>query len=466
LLCAAEAAAQIGRTSSIPTDLPGVTLIPAPRFPSFTDRRLVLIPYLTLSERYDDNIFQNSANKEDDFVTTITPGIRLYYVPRRDTRLNFEYRADFDIYAENSDANEGAHRLDLRFTGQLTRLLLLEASERFSLTEDPGDRIIDPEDTGGNPESEQRRGQVLRNDARVRLGVQVTPRIDLTPYFAHLLRDVDEPDEVDETRYQIGGEIGYLTNTLRRNRAFASYDVTFFDFSRNGIPEQGAPPDETDFVVHTANVGYRHNFTSTLVADAAIGYAVAVSDSDDPNDDDESSVVGTIGFIKTLRTGAYSLRYSRSFTSGGGGGGRAVGDIFLGTFSANVTPKILATLTSTLAFVDQRDALANQAFTTARSDRVFWIIRPSLTYQMLRFWSFSVAYDYATTNADNNFEDRHDHRVTVSTQFTIRERLFLSLTYRYTTRDFDEQGPLQANESFDRNQVVLSITYAPPLILR
>jgi hypothetical protein len=86
---------------------------------------------------------------------------------------------------------------------------------------------------------------------------------------------------------------------------------------------------------------------------------------------------------------------------------------------------------------------------------------------VFRFWNLSVAYDYAVTDYDSeNRGDRNDHRLTFTSQLSLlRERLFLNLTYRYSARRFDE-GQIQDGEQFDRNQVLLTLTFAPPLFLQ
>ena len=59
--------------------------------------------------------------------------------------------------------------------------------------------------------------------------------------------------------------------------------------------------------------------------------------------------------------------------------------------------------------------------------------------------------------------DRTDHRLAFASQFTIREALFLSLTYRYRIRQFDA-GDTDGDEDFNRNEVMLTLTYAPTFL--
>src|SRR6476619_7449711 len=68
-------------------------------------QRLTLTPSLTLGERYDDNIFETQTNKQHDFITVLSPGIRVQYLspaPTIGTQLDFNYRAAIEFYADHS----------------------------------------------------------------------------------------------------------------------------------------------------------------------------------------------------------------------------------------------------------------------------------------------------------------------------------------------------------------------------
>jgi hypothetical protein len=210
-----------------------------------------------------------------------------------------------------------------------------------------------------------------------------------------------------------------------------------------------------DFAVHTAKTGVRHDFSPTWSGDIALGYAVVTSV--DPVLDGDASIVANIGITKTLRTGQASFNYRRGVISGGGEGGSVIADTFTVSFSAGLTAKITAGLSSNLSFFNFQQA--------PRSSRLFWTIRPSLVYQMLRFWSLSVACDYAVTDFDRaDRADQHDLQWTFISQFALQERLFLNLTYRYTSRQFDEVTPSDRTREFDRDEIMLTVTFAPPFL--
>jgi hypothetical protein len=408
---------------------------------------LTLTPSLSVGERYDDNIFEDPSNEEDDFVTVVTPSIQLRYMPTSDTELNFKYRPSFEIYADHSDENQVTQRVLLRFASPLTRLFSLSVQDTLTITEEPGDRILEiDQETGLRTTSREDRGQTIRNSASVSLQVRLAPRSSFGLLFDSLLDDVDVENELDEFRYTIGGQLGYLVNVGRGNRVYVSSDVTFHQFSENGL----ALPNDEDFRVHTINVGYQHAFSRTLSGDVTIGYSI--TKSDDPDFDDNSAVIGSIRLTKTLRTGQVSLSYRRYFTSGGDKGGVVLADTFVASISTKISPKVTAGLGGNLSLFNFEEPNDDE-------DRLFFIIRPSLSYQILRFWLLSVDYDFAVTNYDeSNVADETNHRLSFVSRFTLRRGWFLSLTYRYRARQFDDP---RSRDEFDRNIIELTLAYAP-----
>ena len=303
---------------------------------------LTLTPSLSLSERYDDNIFQTDTDEETDFVTIVTPGIQLRYQPASNTLLELNYRTDFEFFAKNPDQNQIGQRGTLRFNSPITPRISIDLHDTLIITEDPGDRFVDiDEATGLRSESQEDREQTIRNRAAATLEVLLLARSTLSLLFDSLIEDVEDDDEVDEYRYTLGAELGYLTNVLRGNRLRLFYDVTFHNFSENGplLPGQA---EEPDFEVHTINAGYLHTFSPTFSGDVAVGYAITASD--DAEQDGNTAFVANLGLTKTLRDGRITFRYRRDFTSGGGDGGSVLADIFTFAISTGLTPKITASL--------------------------------------------------------------------------------------------------------------------------
>lgn len=74
-----------------------------------------LRPSLTVSEEYNDNIYETAANRRSDFITRIQPGATFRYLSplwNWDSSYNFEYRK----YARSSRGDEYNHNANLRGT--------------------------------------------------------------------------------------------------------------------------------------------------------------------------------------------------------------------------------------------------------------------------------------------------------------------------------------------------------------
>ena len=421
---------------------------------------LSLTPSITVGERYDDNIFQSDADKEDDFITVITPAIVLRYAPSLETEIDFNYEPSFQFFADETDENQISHRLLLGLKAALSRRLQVALSDRFTLTEEPSERtrdIILEDGTRGR--SDEGRGQTIRNYATSSLRFQLAPRSSIGLLFNNLIEDVEDPDEVDEVRYTVGTEFGYLTHIQRQNRILLRFTTDIFTFDDN--PEPDADPDaqipeEDDFLVHTASVGYEHHLSPTLTTTLRLGYAFT-SGLDSNDGDQNSGIVGSVDLEKLLRTGSASIGYERSLTSGGGVGGQVVADRVVAQIATNLSPKITAGLGANVTVMDF------QAEEDDDENRVYVTIRPSLSYQVLRTLLLSASYDFATNIFDEPINpDWTEHRAIFESRLIFRKGWSVALAYEYRTRSFEDEA--ERNREFDeftRNRVFLSVTYGP-----
>jgi hypothetical protein len=418
-----------------------------------------ITPSITVGERYDDNIFQRDDDKKDDFITVITPGIVLRYAPSRDTEFDFDYQPSFEFFADETDENQISHRLSLSLAAALSRRVELTLSEKFTITEEPGDRIREVlREDGTRENSDEERQKTIRNVAEAKLRLQLAARSSIGFLFSNLIEDVDDPDELDEIRYTYGTEFAYLTHIQRGNRILLAFETDFFNFDRNPDPNVPISDEEDDFLVHTASLGYEHHFSPTLTTTARLGYAFTSGLADDDGSGQESGVVGSIDLTKLLRTGSASIGYQRSLTSGGGEGGQAVADRVVTQITTNLSPKVTAGLNANVVFLDF------QAQEDANEDRVFFTIRPSLSYQVLRTLRLSTSYIFAKSILDNASPepDRTDHRFEAEARLVLRAGLSMALSYEYRTRRFENViGSNREDDEFTRNAVFLSLTYGP-----
>lgn len=153
---------------------------------------LELDPSLTVGEIYTDNLFlaPPGAEREDEFVTEIEPGLKLRYSAPR-LQATVDYRLQGLVYAEHSDMNHAYNQLNANAT--------LEAIEDWFFIAGRtiyDHQVIDPEETGG-------RSNLFGSSNRT--GISATT---ISPYIQHSL-----------------GSIGVATLRYGYGRIFYSSDI-------------------------------------------------------------------------------------------------------------------------------------------------------------------------------------------------------------------------------------------------
>ena len=427
-------------------------------------QRLMVIPSLSLGERYDDNVFETRTDKQDDFITVLTPGIRVQYLPTAPTlgtQFDFDYRAAVEFFADHSSLNNVDHRLSLTLASPLAPSLDVRLRELFVLTEDPlgrDERLSNP--TGLRPASQQRRERTIRNEAEGRADLRLGGRTSLGVRLGNFIEDVDIPEELDEFRYTVGIEPEYTFNVARNSRVFIAYLATFESFRDNGIAQ--SENADAAFQVHTFGTGVRHELTPTLAVEAALGYAFTTSSA--PEKDGHDGVNALLTLTKTFNTGQASLGYVRRFIAGGTTGDVVIEDTISARAAIGLTGKLTARLDGNVSWFNFQ-SVTTSTFTSNNDDRRFLSIRPGLTYQILRPWGVSVAYIYEYTDyTDSTIANLSDHRLLVGTQYALREWLILGLSYRYgARRQHGGNTTVTGVDEFTGNRVMLTVTARPTL---
>jgi hypothetical protein len=276
-----------------------------------------------------------------------------------------------------------------------------------------------------------------------------------------LIDNVDIPNELNEFRYKVGTELGYLIDVARNSRVFVGYQVTFESFSTNGTPQ---PADsDAPFQVHAIGTGVRHELTPTLALDAALGYNFTTSDA--PEKDGHNGFAMKAILTKTFHNGQAALGYVRRFSAVGSTGSVTNEDTVSVAASINLTGKLTARFDSNVTWSNPQGVPG--ILNADNSDQRFLSIRPRLTYQILRPWDVSMAYAYEYTDYTNStFANLSNHRLLLSTRYALREWLVLGLSYGYGAQHAHgtvSQAAQTGVTDFTNNQVMLTVTAKPAL---
>jgi hypothetical protein len=108
--------------------------------PGLVFAKLSLTPELQVLEEYDSNIFLDPDHEVDDFVTTVTPGIRLT-TDNKSLQADLDYRLQFRLYQDATGQDQTALQDVQRLHGQAT--LFPEGDFSLGLIDDYAPVVID-----------------------------------------------------------------------------------------------------------------------------------------------------------------------------------------------------------------------------------------------------------------------------------------------------------------------------------
>jgi hypothetical protein len=96
-------------------------------------------PYISIKEEYSDNLNLTSANKKDDFYTTVQPGIKFSNMDKM-AGVDFDYSLGAVFYGKNSNLNYISHNALLNAKYLTAQRINFYLKESFIQSDDPRER--------------------------------------------------------------------------------------------------------------------------------------------------------------------------------------------------------------------------------------------------------------------------------------------------------------------------------------
>jgi hypothetical protein len=181
-------------------------------------------PFLSLTERFTDNVFNTNADEQSDFSTVITPGVQIVF-PRAKKRYHgeFIYRADLERFSKFTSENADNHMALGKFEIKLPVGLELHVSDEFN-------RNHDPRGTNISPELDFYRSNLAVVTAAYVLSDRFKARIDYSNYI--LDYEAGRNDFRNRTDNIFAGYLYY--RILPKTSVFVEYDYAVVDFETSG----------------------------------------------------------------------------------------------------------------------------------------------------------------------------------------------------------------------------------------
>lgn len=213
-------------------------------FPSFVfaQYRFELTPSITAGETYDSNIYLDPDHEKSDYITTVSPGLRLDLVGQH-TNLALEYIPTLVMYASNTHYNTVDHLGTITLGHDLSQTLHFDLTDTYLKSEAPIehiDTIVDVRHT---------RRSYQRNSGSASVRYTFGPEDTLTVGYRNSLL-LNDDETLNDGRIQTPFVASTVWFNVRNGLEF-SYDYTDAAFWRkdHGIAED-------NYTGHTPGVRY------------------------------------------------------------------------------------------------------------------------------------------------------------------------------------------------------------------
>ena len=404
-----------------------------------------------LSEEYDDNIYLENDEPVDDFITLaeqdFTLGIRT-----EDVDASVDVSIGYAHYQEREDS--GDIRGDIGLSGArdipLSDRWLLDLDESFMISEDPlefgptedPEALAEDEDAVYSNRRERNRycrnrfrgelayrfgeedevyggyeNTLLENSdkdvqdsmehqpfAGVRYWFSLHHGIDLGLHYALATFDKDEQardDTADTSDFdELGGAATYSFRPARDTTWRLTYAYTTKDFDSD---------EDTDYDVHTLNLGLSHQLTEDLSVSAAAGWYRQEPEEGDSNDGPSASLSLTQRFENGALTLSGSMGFREQYFEAENLGASEYRRI-RASYGFQAAEDLHVTLG---AGIYTNDYLK---LGTPREDRT-WYGDVSLTYRILEHLTAGLEYTHQHRDAEDDLSDYKVNRVMLT--FTI-----------------------------------------------
>ena len=279
---------------------PGTPGLP-PSTADGTARRapITVTPSLTITGEYNDNVFQNNADKVSDFILGLSPGIGIA-IESSIYRLIGSYSFTSEIYADQTQLNDAfaRHNLFVDGTYRATPLLTLTLTEQFIVANTPNSVAVETVSTG--------RIRTTSNILSPGVAYQLDPRTTLRGRGTWTLLRFDSDDALDSDTYAAEAFVDYVLLPPRLTVS-AGYQFAYFDVE-----------DQPGIATHTPRVGVTYRFTQNLTGAVSGGPTIQVPER---GGDTEVFPAVTAALQHRFSWGSAALQYDRGIGTAGGLGG-------------------------------------------------------------------------------------------------------------------------------------------------
>ena len=419
------------------------------------------IPSMTITGRYDTNITQARTGVLEDYSTIYSPGAEIVYrLPH--TVLSGNFLWDFEEFDDFTDLNN----LDQSGSGSLTHVFspFLSFSAGFNYSRNESEDVdLDLTVQGRLAESARalQSSETIGADAAIQL--DYLARLPVTLTYAFSDEQSSAADEVDSLSHVFGARASYLLVPARGHSLDLSYTASIKeeDTGKQLSPSEAEALNfaAIDLTEHIATIAYTHRFDPSLSATGGGGVSVVAHSSTPRLEGDVDPVFFASLTKRWVRTGL-ALNWSMDTGRGGGFGGTTTSNTVGLVADHSPIPNLSLALNLNFEEAD----LENDA-TGLDRDELRFLVSPSISYRLLRYFVFSGSYTYSRLDYDDKggafVPGSEFQEFTASLSIVLRHGLpHFTVDYSYSENDSEEEA-----DDFDREVLYFSVSYSLPVSL-
>jgi hypothetical protein len=374
-------------------------------------------PSLTVTEEYDDNIFLDAEDEEEEYTTVLGPAVSLKYESAFWT-WDVDSSFDYVIYAKNSRNDEWIYDVhvqsqmrmiqDLFFVDIRNELSRVSVDKTRDFTDES--RFVDQSD----------RNIFTANPYFV---LRLSPRVQMTPGYTY--RNIWYDEDVGSDKEEHSGYVDTSVDVTPKTSSTAKYtyihqendDADDFDRHTGDFGVVYAYAEESNI---SLTVGYTWidfeggNDTTEIVWKGSATYGSPALTSEvlftrDYRDDPEGNIfkedLYRISFLKNLNRTSLSVSGSVTEYSDG-----ETDDLETRTFESNaaiaheITSQLTGSLRGSFAYLDEKLGAA---------DIRRYLASARVTYAFGKYVSSGIGYEYSHSDSDDVLDKYENNRVSI-----------------------------------------------------
>ncbi len=368
---------------------------------------LEIIPKIDYGLSYSNNIYADKANKQSDFIHTLTPSFSLKKKIGYHNSISAGYSIGFVAYNDFGENNSQDHSLSLSSELKFPAAnLSLGINDNYARTSD----LLGTD----NQYNVGKKTKRWNNSADFTLGYDFGDRYKLELTYDNIMLRFDDNDDKWQNRFDHKYGLYIFYKLTGKTSVFASYQQTLaeHDEQNNGVSGWSDSTSQ-DHTVNDYSVGIRLKPIGRLHGELSFGYDTQkfnndVSKDGTPYNDDSSWVAGATVNYEMINKTDISYTFQRSYKSSPDSDASSYLDTSMGlSLSSSFAKHMSAGISINWSHVNysgEKPGLPDKSFNTYSAGINY-------EWRIIEWFTAGVGYEYEKKCASDGAYEDEEHEI-------------------------------------------------------